>query len=168
MHLDPRFDEQVRRLAASEAASLVESGATVLDVRTPDEFTALGHIPGAQLLPVHLFASAPAVVGDLDCPLLVCCEHGVRSRFASRLLAQAGFRAVYELAEGMSAWRGPRAFELTPMSGPAPWLVDNIDLLPATGRVLDVACGKGRHALLLAAAGWAAIMRAMDVAPVTR
>lgn len=155
MQLDPRFDGQVRRVAGEQAAVLVESGATVLDVRTPDEFTELGHIPGARLLPVHLSASAPAVLDDLDQPLLVCCEHAVRSRFTSRLLAQAGFSAVYELADGMAGWRGPRAFDQALMSGPAPWLVDNIDLLPGSGRVLDVACGRGRHALLLAAAGFA-------------
>ena len=37
---------------------------------------------------------------------------------------------------------------------PSPWLVDNADLLPSGGRVLDVACGKGRHALWLAARGF--------------
>jgi tellurite methyltransferase len=30
------------------------------------------------------------------------------------------------------------------------WLTDNRDLWPAHGHVLDVACGKGRHALLMA------------------
>jgi tellurite methyltransferase len=39
------------------------------------------------------------------------------------------------------------------MDAPAAWLVDNRDLWPARGRVLDVACGKGRHALLLAQSG---------------
>lgn len=50
------------------------------------------------------------------------------------------------------------------MPGPSSWLIENADLLPAaasTGRAagsappraLDVACGSGRHALLLAAAG---------------
>lgn len=38
---------------------------------------------------------------------------------------------------------------------PARWVVDNLDVLPAAGRALDVACGTGRHALLLAAAGFA-------------
>jgi 2-polyprenyl-3-methyl-5-hydroxy-6-metoxy-1,4-benzoquinol methylase len=37
---------------------------------------------------------------------------------------------------------------------PASWLVDNSDLLPRRGRVLDVACGKGRHALWMAARGF--------------
>jgi SAM-dependent methyltransferase len=36
----------------------------------------------------------------------------------------------------------------------SPWLLESADLLPAGGRALDVACGRGRHALLLAAAGF--------------
>lgn len=36
---------------------------------------------------------------------------------------------------------------------PAAWLIDNRDLWPRRGRVLDVACGTGRHALLMAKSG---------------
>lgn len=37
---------------------------------------------------------------------------------------------------------------------PAAWLTGNRDLLPRGGRVLDVACGRGRHARWLAGAGF--------------
>ena len=37
---------------------------------------------------------------------------------------------------------------------PSAWLVDNADLLPRGGRVLDVACGRGRHTLWLAVEGF--------------
>jgi SAM-dependent methyltransferase len=37
---------------------------------------------------------------------------------------------------------------------PERWLVDNQDLLPPRGRALDLACGRGRHALWLAQAGY--------------
>ena len=48
---------------------------------------------------------------------------------------------------------------------PSRWLVDHLDLLPKGRRVLDVASGRGRHALALAAAGWTvhAIDRDVDV-----
>jgi tellurite methyltransferase len=39
------------------------------------------------------------------------------------------------------------------VDAPAGWLIDNRDLWPARGRVLDVACGKGRHALRMAQSG---------------
>lgn len=38
---------------------------------------------------------------------------------------------------------------------PAAWLVTNRALLPASGRALDVACGRGRNALWLARQGFA-------------
>ena len=38
--------------------------------------------------------------------------------------------------------------------GPSSWLIENVDLLPRGGRVLDVACGRGRNALWLASAGF--------------
>ena len=39
------------------------------------------------------------------------------------------------------------------MSSPAAWLTDHADLLPREGQALDVACGRGRHALWLAERG---------------
>lgn len=154
MELDPDFDDKVTRVSGREAAALVDAGVMVLDVRSPEEFTGLGHIPGAKLLPVGLSASAPAMLGDPQTPVMVTCEHAVRSKFTSRLLAQAGFAKVYELATGMAGWAGERSYDEAPLFGPSSWLVDNVDLLPQGGRALDVASGAGRHALLLAAAGF--------------
>jgi tellurite methyltransferase len=139
-------DEAQRLLAAGEV--------TVLDVRTPGEYEQLGHIPHAWLLPVDLIASAPAVLPKDDRPVLVYCEHGVRSVAASRLLSAAGIERVLNLAGGLAVWSGPREFGPGLMRGPAPWLLENADLLARGGTVLDVACGRGRHALLLAAAGF--------------
>ena len=133
MQLDPTYDVQVRQVAGDDAAALVADGVRVLDVRTPQEFSDLGHIPGAMLLPVQIIASAPAVLGDPDTPVLVTCEHAVRSKVATRLLVQAGFTRVYELAHGMALWDGPRAHEAQPMAGPSPWLIECSDLVPRSG-----------------------------------
>ena len=150
-----------RTIAHDEAQALLESGAaTVIDVRTPGEYEQLGHIPGACLLPVDLMASAPAVLDRETATVLVYCEHGVRSRAASELLAVAGFTDVLNLAGGLASWTGPREFGAGSLRGPSPWLIENADLLPRGGRVLDVACGRGRHALLLASAGFK--VRAID------
>ena len=35
----------------------------------------------------------------------------------------------------------------------AAWLIENADLWPRGGTVLDVACGRGRHSILMASAG---------------
>lgn len=37
---------------------------------------------------------------------------------------------------------------------PSRWLIDHVNVLPAPGRALDVACGRGRNALWLAARGF--------------
>ena len=145
-------------VSPDEAERLVRDGAArVLDVRTPEEYRDLGHIPGAILLPVDLVASGLATLPRDGKPLLVCCEHGIRSAAAARLLGRGGFPNLLNLGGGMAAWRGEREFSagdpFTEM-GPSSWLVLNADLLPAGGKVLDVACGSGRNALLLAVAGF--------------
>lgn len=80
-----------------------------LDVRTPDEYYGLGHIEGFALCPVQtlphwLPTLNPAV------PVVVTCEHGVRSRYAAEALEQAGFSPIYNLTHGMAAWEGERQF----------------------------------------------------------
>ena len=67
-------------MSPEEAERLLALGAIVLDVRTPREHEELGHIPGALLLPVELVAAAPAALPDDGRPVVVVCEHGVRSR----------------------------------------------------------------------------------------
>lgn len=154
----------IRTITHDEARALIADGrAVVLDVRTPGEYEGLGHIPGAWLLPVDLMASAPAVLPDDGRAVLVYCEHGVRSVAAAQLLGAAGVDNILNLSGGLAAWSGPREFGPGALRGPSSWLIDNADLLPRGGRVLDVACGKGRHALLLASAGFD--VRAIDRDP---
>jgi rhodanese-related sulfurtransferase len=139
----------------ADAARLIAAGeVTILDVRTPGEYETLGHIPGAWLLPVDLTASAPAVLPADGRPVLVYCEHGVRSVAASQLLSAAGVGPVLNLSGGLAHWTGPREFGPGKVRGPSTWILENADLLPRDGKVLDVACGRGRHALLLASAGF--------------
>jgi rhodanese-related sulfurtransferase len=137
-----------------------------LDVRSPEEHRDLGHIPGSILLPVDLVACAPATIPREGKPLLVYCEHGIRSATAAAFLARSGFAGILNLAGGMSRWTGPREHgEGSPFGdhGPSSWLVGNADLLPGGGSALDIACGSGRHSLLLASAGFR--VRAVDRDP---
>jgi rhodanese-related sulfurtransferase len=142
---------------------IAEDAVTILDVRSPGEYEQLGHIPGAWLLPLDLTASAPAVLPRDARPVLVYCEHGVRSVAASRLLHAAGIEHVLNLSGGLAPWAGPREFGPGVLRGPSSWLIENADLLPRGGTVLDVACGRGRHALLMASAGFH--VRAIDRDP---
>jgi len=147
-----------QNVSPDEAQGLLARGAVVLDVRTPREHEELGHIPGALLLPIELVTSAPAVLAD-GRPVVVVCEHGVRSRQAAGLLAEAGVEA-FNMTGGMRRWTGPRVHEPSPVVGPSPWLLSNARLASRGARTLDVACGRGRHALFLASAGY--LVRAAD------
>jgi rhodanese-related sulfurtransferase len=141
-----------------EAERLLSSGALPVDVRTAREH-AEGHLPGSLLLPLAVVSSAPAVLSR-DAPIVVYCDNGVRSRRAAMLLAEAGVERVHHLKGGLLGWGGRRESGTTPASGPSPWLVENAALAPRGARTLDVACGRGRHALFLAAAGYP--VRAID------
>ena len=159
----------MRRIQADAAEALLAAGGlTVLDVRTPDEHARLGHLPGSRLLPVDLMLTAPAVLPEDGRPLLVYCEHGVRSAHAASVLGAAGLGPVYDLAGGMAAWRGAREFGASRVDGPAGWLLDNGDLVRPGMRALDLAAGRGRHALALAGAGLAVTAIDRDEARMAR
>jgi rhodanese-related sulfurtransferase len=81
----------------------------LLDVRTPDEFFILGHIPGAQLLPIYELPGRISALNPQQ-KTVVICEHGIRSADASHYLAHHGFQHVYNLAAGMAEWNGPRKY----------------------------------------------------------
>jgi rhodanese-related sulfurtransferase len=78
---------------------------TVLDVRTVGEFHS-HRIPGAVLVPLHELAERVAEVLALPGPLVVHCEHGIRSLDASAYLVWQGRADVYNVVEGIAAWPG--------------------------------------------------------------
>ena len=96
-------NEALQKLQASESDLLL------LDVRTPEEYFGLGHIPGARLLPIHEIPGQMASLNP-EQKTVVICEHGVRSANASEYLAHHGFKAIYNLSAGMAEWNGPRQF----------------------------------------------------------
>ena len=77
----------------------------ILDVRTPEEFDGpLGHIDSALLIPVQeLPGRLEELSSAADRQVFVICRSGNRSARATRILLQAGFRAV-NVAGGMRAW----------------------------------------------------------------
>jgi rhodanese-related sulfurtransferase len=82
--------------------SLLPADALLVDVRDPDEFEE-GHINGAINIPLHELRSR---LGELprDRELWVYCRVGQRGYYATRLLAQRGFR-VKNLPGGMLTYQ---------------------------------------------------------------
>jgi rhodanese-related sulfurtransferase len=77
----------------------------IVDVREAHEFTGpLGHIPGAQLIPLGTLAEKAAALAR-ETPIVTVCRAGGRSAQATVILKKAGFENVANLAGGMLRWR---------------------------------------------------------------
>ena len=76
----------------------------ILDVRTPDEFNG-GHIAGA----LNIDSASPDLnsrIAQLDTlkTYLVYCRTGVRSAAVVKIMADSGFKTVYDLQGGLTEW----------------------------------------------------------------
>jgi glyoxylase-like metal-dependent hydrolase (beta-lactamase superfamily II)/rhodanese-related sulfurtransferase len=78
---------------------------TVIDVREPSEWSGeLGHIEGAELLPIgELRARLDSLPRDR--PIVAVCRSGGRSAQATLILESAGFQRVANIEGGMIRWR---------------------------------------------------------------
>lgn len=92
------------KIDAAQAKQMQEeSGVTVVDVRTQQEYET-GHVPGAVLLPVDsIGASPPQTLPDKTATLLLYCRTGVRSKRAAEKLVRLGYENVYDFG-GISDW----------------------------------------------------------------
>ncbi len=100
-------DAAYRTLSPTEAMNMIrtDSSLVLLDVRTPAEFGGeLGHLKGAQLLPVQELDARIAELERLkDRPILVYCRSGSRSSRAADRLAEHGY-TIFMLEGGMLDW----------------------------------------------------------------
>ena len=109
-------------LTAKEAFSkyhIDSDKVVVLDVRTPEEYIFVGHAPMARNIPLKVFnqeltakKSKPVMEPNpdfvsqirkdykVDDTILVMCRSGGRSAMAVNLLAEAGFKNVYNITDG--------------------------------------------------------------------
>jgi rhodanese-related sulfurtransferase len=91
-------------VSVDEAKELIDSGEVeVLDVRTPEEFAA-GHIPGAKLVPLQVIEGMLSEL-DKDQKYVVVCRSGNRSTEASGILAENGFKNIYNMNGGLNEWK---------------------------------------------------------------
>ena len=97
------------KINAAAAIRLLDAGkACAVDVREPDEF-AIGHIPGAKLLPLgEVVSRAGEVMPDKDAAWLIYCRTGRRSADAVQKLEKLGYTNLYDLG-GILSW--PYAIE---------------------------------------------------------
>lgn len=89
-------------VSSDEAHRLVQKGARLVDVRTPQEF-ATGHIPGAVNIPLQELERRMPELDGKDRPIVVYCRSGNRSSNAARMLEKAGYTDIHNLG-AMTRW----------------------------------------------------------------
>ncbi len=90
-------------VSVSEAATLRDAGAFVLDVRQPEEWEQ-AHIPGATLIPLgELQVRSNEVPKDVK--VVVVCRSGNRSKQGRDILINAGFSQVTSMSGGVTQWQ---------------------------------------------------------------
>jgi rhodanese-related sulfurtransferase len=96
--------ETISPASAADLIAAAPAGLVILDVRTPEEFTA-GHLAGAVNLDFHAAAFSINLAGlDTGVPYVLYCRSGNRSAQAREMMRSLGFVEVYEIAGGIDAW----------------------------------------------------------------
>jgi rhodanese-related sulfurtransferase len=95
----------LKPISPEAAATLLrEGGATLVDVREPDEH-ARARIPGAQNLPLSRLEEAELAL-HVGKPVIFHCRSGARTQGnAARLAAKAGLCEAYVVEGGLDAWK---------------------------------------------------------------
>lgn len=97
------FIKRMGQISADDAVKLLQSGAVLLDVRTPGEFAG-GSVGMAENLPLdEISARAAEVLVDKNRPILVFCLSGTRSAMAKRFLQNSGYTNVHNLGSLLRA-----------------------------------------------------------------
>ena len=87
-----------------EFKTLIKEGkGIVLDVRTPSEFNG-GFIEGAKNINIADNFSEEILKLDKNKPVYLYCASGGRSSRAMQMMAQLGFKEVYNLKGGYNNW----------------------------------------------------------------
>lgn len=81
-----------RKVATDIVKQKIDSGATLVDVRSADEFRD-GSYPGAINIPVQAIAARLRELPK-DKPVILFCASGARSAVAARVLKASGFADV--------------------------------------------------------------------------
>ncbi len=103
---------QIEEVDPSEVRELIDEGAVIVDVRETDEFAA-GHLPGATHVPrSYLETRIEGAVPDRSTQVILYCQSGNRSAWATRTLVdELGYEHVRSMTGGITLWKD-RGYEV--------------------------------------------------------
>ena len=99
------LQQTIPEVAPPEAFALQQDGATLLDVREPDEVAGGSPVGAERIVRGFLELEIENRVSDLEQPLVVMCAGGVRSLFAAHDLRELGYRDVRSMSGGFNGWK---------------------------------------------------------------
>ncbi len=91
-----------KTVTSSEASSLIEDGALLIDVRTKEEYDE-NHITGAINIPLSDIEEGN-IDYDKDTVIIVYCRSGNRSATAAEKLIDLGYTSIYDLGS-INNWK---------------------------------------------------------------
>lgn len=105
---------EINEVDTEGGSAALASGATLVDVREPDE-TAQGVVPNSIVIARgNLEAQIENRVADKNTPLVVMCAGGVRSAFAAKTLGELGYTDVVSMDGGFNKWKDEGRDWVTP------------------------------------------------------
>ena len=101
----PVTSGDVQEIDARELENRIanDSRLIILDVREPWEFRN-GHVPNAKLIPLGQLQTRYTEL-DPEMPTAIICQSGARSQTAAALLAQKGFKQLFNVRDGTAGWK---------------------------------------------------------------
>ncbi len=102
----------IENLSPSEVKSEIENGATLIDIREPDEQEKNGKIPGSILAPrgmLEFYAdeTLPYYKPEFNKNnrIILHCASGGRSALATKTLKEMGYTNIAHLDGGIKGWK---------------------------------------------------------------
>ena len=98
-YIETTSEEVHERMLKNEAM-------TILDVRTESDY-AKGHIPGAKNIHVLSLKEVLSLRSDINPnqPIIVYCNTGKASAFASEIITNLGYKYVWNITAGFVSWK---------------------------------------------------------------
>jgi rhodanese-related sulfurtransferase len=106
-------EARIERLSPAEAATALERGATLIDIRSDASRERDGVVPGSLHIPRTVLewrvdpdsAWRSPHVGGVDERVVLLCDHGCSSVLAAATLVELGFGHAADVVGGFAAWR---------------------------------------------------------------
>ena len=161
------------KIAPQEARRLIDAGATLIDIRGPDEH-ARESIPGARNLP--LGTTTPVLPG----PVIFHCRSGMRTAANAAKLAESASCDAYLLDGGIEAWKRAGLPIERDASQPIE-IMRQVQIAAGSLVVLGIALGAlvspfffilsalvGGGLIFAGATGWCGMAKLLEIAPWNR